>query len=72
MVETLDAICGYPLYVVASILPAFDQFSFANFVAYGFNISGVAILESTCRAMAFLLPLFVAACLFLKTREVAK
>ncbi len=72
MVETLDTVFCYPLYVAASILPGFGQFSFANHVAYGFDISGVAIFESTCRAMAFLLPLFVAACLFLKTREVAK
>ncbi len=70
--QMLDVVLGYGLYVAASILPAFGEFSFADHVAYGFDISGAVILKNTCRAAAYLVPLFVAAYLFLKTREVAK
>jgi len=72
VVQMLDEVLQVGLFVAASILPAFAQFSFADHVAYGFDISGVMIFRNACRALAFLLPLFVAAYLFLKTREVAK
>jgi len=70
--QMLDVVLGYGLYVAASILPAFGEFGFSDYVAYGFDISGAVILKNTCRAVAYLVPLFVAAYLFLKTREVAK
>ena len=54
------------------ILPDFGQFSFADYVASGFNISGDTILIFTCRALAFVLPVFVAGYLCLRTREVGK
>jgi len=72
VVQMLDGVLQVGLFVAASILPAFAQFSFADYVAYGFDISGAMIFRNVCRALAFLVPLFIAAYLFLKTREVAK
>jgi hypothetical protein len=69
---TADRVMGVWLQLMANILPDFGKFSFADYVAYGFNISGDTILTFTCRALGFLVPVFVAAYLCLKTREVAK
>jgi hypothetical protein len=69
---TMDRVMGLWLQLMASVLPDFGRFSFADYVAYGFNISGDTILTFSCRALGFLLPVFVAAYLCLKTREVAK
>ena len=57
---------------MATILPDFGRFSFAEYVASGFNISGDTILTFTCRAFAFVLPVFVAGYLCLKNREIGK
>ena len=52
--------------VLASILPDFGRFSFADYVSYGFNIpcslaGGDDLLwQSVFRALGFLLPVFVA------------
>ena len=45
------------------ILPDFGRFSFAEYVASGFNISGDTVLMFTCRAFAFVLPVFIVAIL---------
>ena len=64
--------------VFASLLPDFTRFSFADYVSYGFNIpcslaGGDDLLwQAAFRALGFLLPVFVAGYLILKTREVAK
>jgi hypothetical protein len=68
----MDQITGIWLRLIAAILPDFGQFSFAEYVASGFCISGDTALTYTCRALGFLLPLFIAAYICLKTREVAK
>ena len=70
--QTLDQVAEVGLRVLAAILPDFGRFSFAEYVASGFNISGDTLLTYTCRAFAFVLPVFVAAYLCLKNREVAK
>jgi hypothetical protein len=76
--KTFDRILEGFLGVLASLLPNFGRFSFVNYVSYGFNIpcslAGGADLLWQCvfRALGFLLPMFVAGYLFLKTREVAK
>ena len=76
--KTLDRMLEEFLGVLASILPDFTRFSFADYVSYGFNIpSSLAggndlLWQSAFRALGFLLPVFVAAYLILKTREVAK
>ena len=54
------------------ILPDFGRFNFSEYVASGFNIPGDTALIYTCRAFAFLLPVFVVGYLCLKNREVAR
>ena len=70
--QTVDAVTEFWMRLMAAVLPDFGRFSFSDYVAYGFNISGDTALMFTCRAMGFLLPVFVAGYLCLKTREVAK
>jgi hypothetical protein len=41
-------------------------------VAHGFDISSDLVLIYSVKALAFLLPAFIAGYLFLKTREVAR
>jgi hypothetical protein len=70
--QMIDGVLGYALYVTAEILPHFYQLDFAAFVANGFDISGALMFQCVCRTLAYVAPVFVAAYLFLKTREVAK
>jgi hypothetical protein len=70
--QTLDQAAEFVMRGMSLVLPDFGRFSFADYVAYGFNISGDTILIFTCRAAAFILPVFVAGYLFLKNREVAR
>jgi hypothetical protein len=70
--QTLDRVLEFGLRLIAAVLPDFGRFSFADYVAYGFNVSGDTVLVFTCRAFAFVVPVFVAGYLCLKTREVAK
>jgi len=70
--QTLDQAAEVGLRGMASVLPDFGHFSFAEYVASGFNISGDTLLVFTCRASAFVLPVFVAAYLCLKNREIGK
>jgi ABC-type transport system involved in multi-copper enzyme maturation permease subunit len=72
VVKTLDQPAQFGLWLMAHILPDFGRFSFSEYVASGFNIPGDTILTYTCRAFAFVLPVFVAAYLCLKNREVAR
>jgi hypothetical protein len=72
IMQMADRVLQMFLWVISSILPAFGSFSYSDYVAYGFNISGELILIRTLNAFAFLLPVFVAAYFFLKTREVAR
>ncbi len=70
--QTLDQAAEIALRGMAMILPDFGRFSFAAYVADGFNVSGDTILTFTCRAFAFVLPVFVLGYLCLKNREVGK
>jgi hypothetical protein len=70
--QTLDQAAEAVLRGMATILPDFGRFSFAEYVASGFNISGDTVLTFTCRAFAFVLPVLVAGYLCLKNREVAR
>ena len=68
-----DVVAEGGLRVIAAILPPFTHFSYADWVAYGFDISWDPwIWIPTVRALAFLIPVFVAGFFFLKTREVAQ
>jgi ABC-type transport system involved in multi-copper enzyme maturation permease subunit len=70
--QTLDQAAEVVLRGMAAILPDFGRFSFAEYVASGFNISGDTVLTFTCRALAFVLPVLVAGYLCLKNREVGR
>jgi ABC-type transport system involved in multi-copper enzyme maturation permease subunit len=67
-----DSVLTFLLKLVAAVMPAFGRFSFSDYVAYGYDVSANLALQSACRAMAFLLPVFVAGYFFLKLREIAK
>jgi hypothetical protein len=58
--------------VMSTILPPFDEFGCAGFVANGFNIPPDFILTRTFMALAFFVPLFIIGYLFLRNREVAR
>jgi ABC-type transport system involved in multi-copper enzyme maturation permease subunit len=70
--QMFDVAIGYPLWVASAVLPEFGHFNFADYVAYGFDISADTVGHAALGAVAFLLPIFVAAYFFLKMREVAK
>ena len=71
--QMADRVAEAGLWVVAQILPPFTEFNYADWVAYGFDITWDPwILVPTLRALAFILPVFVAGCFFLKSREVAQ
>ena len=58
--------------IMGAILPPFDEFGCAGFVANGFNIPADFIFTRTFMALAFFVPLFIIGCLFLRNREVAR
>jgi hypothetical protein len=60
------------LWIVSSVLPAFEQFDLADSVAYGFDISWMVFGKCLLRAAAFFLPAMLAGYFFLKVREVGK
>ena len=68
----VDAVLEFALRIMSSILPPFGDFSYANYLAYGFDVSWNVLLVRTVTAIGFLLPLFVAGHLFLRNREVAR
>jgi len=73
LVQIADRVAGAPLWVFAMILPPFSEFSYANWVAYGFDILWTPyVAVPLLRTLAFLVPVFVAGYFFLKTREVAR
>jgi ABC-type transport system involved in multi-copper enzyme maturation permease subunit len=72
VVKILDQPSEACLWLLANVLPDFGRFSFSEYVASGFDIPGDTILAYTCRAFAFVLPVFVVGYLCLKNREIAK
>jgi hypothetical protein len=73
LVQIADRVAGAPLWVFAMILPPFSEFSYSNWVAYGFDILWTPyVTVPLLRTLAFLVPVFVAGYFFLKTREVAR
>jgi hypothetical protein len=67
-----DYVLLHFLQAVAAIVPAFGNFSYADWVADGFNVSTDLILIHSLMVVGFVIPLVVAGYLFLKTREVAR
>ena len=73
LVQTLDQPAEVGLWLMASVLPDIDRYKvFANHVASGFNLSGDTMWIYAFHTFAFVVPLFVAAYLCLKHREIAK
>ena len=72
ILKSLDAVVYVGLYAVTAVLPDLPYFSDVDYVAYGFDIPFNNIAVHALTALGYLLPLFVAGYLFLKTREVAK
>lgn len=70
--KMFDRVLQYFLQVVSAVLPPFGQFSYAEFVSSGFNVSLNWILICLVSTAAYLLPVFLAGYFFLKTREVAR
>jgi hypothetical protein len=72
ILKGLDSVVYVALYVFTSLMPNLPDFSDVNFVAYGFDIPLNNLAIHATRAVAYLVPLFLAGYFFLKTREVAK
>jgi ABC-type transport system involved in multi-copper enzyme maturation permease subunit len=72
VVKVLDQPAEVGLWLLSNLLPDFGRFSFSGYVASGFNIPGDTILVYACRALGFVLPVFVAGYLCLKNREIAR
>jgi hypothetical protein len=73
VMQMADRAAEAGLWVIARVLPPFTEFNYADWVAYGFDISWDPwIVIPTLRALAFLIPVFAAGCFFLKSREVAQ
>ncbi len=68
----VDTVLEFGLRGMSAILPPFGDFSYADHLAYGFDVSWNVLLVRTVTALGFLLPLFVAGYLFLRNREVAR
>ena len=68
----VDAVLEFGLRIMSAILPPFGDFSYASYLAYGFDVSWNVMLVRSVTAVGFLLPLFVAGYLFLRNREVAR
>jgi ABC-type transport system involved in multi-copper enzyme maturation permease subunit len=61
----------YTLVSVFQAIPRFGQFNTADFVAYGFNISGGLVARHLTMTLAYVLLTSLIAYFFLKTRELA-
>jgi hypothetical protein len=72
VVQSADVVAQGFLWVFSTILPALGDFSFSGYVAYGYDVSGNTLGTCVFRALAFLVPVFLAGCFFLRTREVAR
>jgi len=70
--QTADPVLEKGLWLMAKLLPDFGQFSAADYVANGFNISGSWLAEHGLTTLGFFVVLLLIGCLFMKVREVAK
>jgi hypothetical protein len=70
-VNLLDAGVRSVMYVVSTLLPNLGSFSDINYVATGFNIPPEHLLVQGITALGYVLPVFLLAYLFFRSREVA-
>ncbi len=72
VVKSLDIVFLKALEGLAAVLPDFAKFSTADYVANGFNIPADMIWQCFCDTAAFMVPVFIAAYICFKMREIAK
>lgn len=60
------------LKTLLAVLPDFTSLSDTDYVVHGFDIPGDMLLTHVVTTLAYLVPIFVAAFLFFRTREVAR
>ena len=71
--QAFDRIASAFLSVIGLALPSFSDFNYyADCVANGYNIPLNSILVHLVTTLSFVIPLFVAAYVILRNREVAK
>jgi ABC-type transport system involved in multi-copper enzyme maturation permease subunit len=70
--KMFDTVARFGLQVMSNVLPSFGDLSYSSYVASGFDVSMNVILIRAVTALGFLAPVFVAAYMFLKNREVAQ
>jgi hypothetical protein len=72
-VQMADRVSELVLGVIAAVIPPLTEFNYTSRVSAGFDICWDPwVVVPAVRALAFVVPLFVAGCLLLKTREVAR
>lgn len=67
-----DQVFSYVLYAVGNVLPSFGQFDDVEFVAQGYDIAGNLLAVQFASLLGYVVPLFIAGYLFLRSREVAQ
>jgi hypothetical protein len=73
LVQMADRISEFVLGVIAAVIPPLTEFNYTSRVASGFDIYWDPwVVVPAVRALGFVVPLFVAGCFLLKTREVAR
>ncbi len=72
LLKVADRAFEFALGAISAILPPFGQFDCATWVAEGFDVPLNLLLIRTTHMFAFLLPLFIAGYIFLRTREIAR
>ncbi len=73
LLKASDKVASLFMGAMASILPPLGEFSYADQVAYGFDIGwNPYIAVPLVRTLGYLIPLIVAGYFFLRTREVAR
>lgn len=73
LLKASDKVAALFMGAMASILPPLGEFSYADQVAYGFDIGwDPYVAVPLVRTLGYLIPLIVAGYFFLRTREVAK
>ncbi len=71
VIKGVDQGIMYTMVSVFQAIPRFGQFNTADFVAYGFNISGGLVARHLTMTLAYFLLTSLIAYFFLKTRELA-
>ncbi len=71
VIKVVDQGIMYTLVSVFQAIPRFGQFNTADFVAYGFNISGGLVARHLTMTLAYFILTSLIAYFFLKTRELA-